>query len=201
MARRLATDGVERGRVEAGAGRVVRVADDQQLRARRQQRAESLDVGPPAAAGLAQRPRADSPGKRLCDPPGLHVVGRHHHHVVGRLEQAPRAAEVGFGSAVGDVDVVGRRARVHRRDGRAEWDRAVGLRVAEREAEQAVAIALLAEQFAERERVDAALREVDLDLVLPDRLHALHLEWHDLHQGLLHDARPRRRSQYMLPPC
>src|SRR5436305_54668 len=58
---------------------------------------------------------------------------------------------------------------------------AVRLRVAQRFGEQRLARGRIVGELAERQRMDAALREVEVDLVLVGRLHALQCKRVDSH--------------------
>jgi hypothetical protein len=61
----------------------------------------------------------------------LHVVRRHHHDLVARLDEVQEDEKVGFGSAVGDLHVIGRRSRIESRDRAPQLYRAIGLRIAQ----------------------------------------------------------------------
>ena len=163
-------------------GRVVRVADGDELRAAGHQRAQLVDVGRPAGGRRgplgAQRPGPHAGAEPFGQPLHLPVVGLHHHHFVARLDQAPAGGEVGLGAAVGDDHVLFGRAGEAGRHGGAQFRRAVGLRVGKRLAEQRRGLVRV-EELAQLQRLHAALRQVDLDLVLVDGLEALKLEGGD----------------------
>src|SRR5438876_296612 len=71
-------------------------------------------------------------------------------------------------------------------DGGAERQRAVRLRIAERFRQQRVAIETVVDELAQLQRSHAALRQVDVHLVLVDRLHPLQRELFDLHESRLY---------------
>ncbi len=80
--------------------------------------ASALEVRAPAArrAILDERPLAHDAAEGAHEAVRLHVGGHEHHHLVAGLHQIPRGEEVGFGAAVGHLDVVGGGARVERGD-------------------------------------------------------------------------------------
>ena len=96
---------------QPGACRVVRIADQNQSSARRDQRREQLEVRPPARRGRVriadERPGDDAGAERARQAAHLHVVRRHHHHVVARLDKVQERNAVGLGAAVRHLDVIG----------------------------------------------------------------------------------------------
>ena len=180
-------DGADRrhlGIGQARAGRVVRIADGDQLRAIRHQRAQLVEVGRPAGRGarplLAQRPGPDDRAESFRQPLHLPVVGPHHHDLVARLDEAPAGDEVRFGPAVGDEDLVLGGDGQGGGDRRAQLRRAVGLGIGERLAGQQAG-RVRTEQLADRQRLHAALGQVDLDLVFVERLEPFEREGRDSH--------------------
>ena len=135
-----------------------------------------VDEGPFLDQGAEGAPQA----------PRLHVVRHHHHHLVTRLHKVPHGDEVGFGSSAGHLYVIARGARIPSGDGGAERQRAVRLRIAERLRQQRVAIETVVDELAHLQRSHAALRQVDVHLVLVDRLHPLQRELFDLHESRLY---------------
>ena len=111
---------------------------------------ERVEVDAPASgrAILDEPPLANRAAERARQAPGLHVVRHEHHHLVARLDQVEGGDEVGFGPAVGDLDVIDAGARIHRGDRLAQLDGAVGLRVDQRLVEQAVEPGGVCDQFA-----------------------------------------------------
>src|SRR6185437_1842623 len=73
------------------------------------------------------------------------------------------------------------RAGIKRRNPFAQLDRPVRLTVAERLVEDGLQVESHRRQLAQRQRTDAALAQVEVDDVLPRRLHALHGERFDAH--------------------
>ena len=105
--------------VEPRAGRIVRIADQDGLRASPSRaRTATSRSGTPAPVPLVgdERPGSHGRAEPRDRPRDLHVVRHHHHDVVARLDEVHRRDAVGFGAAVGDLDVIRRRARIHRRD-------------------------------------------------------------------------------------
>ena len=164
---------------------IVRVADHDHLRARRDQALERVEVDAPASgvAILDQPPLADRAAERARQAPRLHVVRHEHHDLVARFDQVERGDEVGFGPAVGDLDVIDARAGIHRGDRPAKLDGAVGLRVDQRLVEQAFEPGGVLDQLAGRQRAHAAFRQVELHQVFVGGLHSFHRELFELHAG------------------
>jgi hypothetical protein len=90
---------------------------------------------------------------------------------------------VGFGSAVGDFNVVGRRAGIKGGDLPPQFERAVRLRVRERLTEKVFTILLGQRELLHAQGFDAALREIPGDLVFPDRLEPFHRKRFETHEG------------------
>ena len=65
-----------------------------------------------------QAPFANRGAERARQAPRLHVVRDQHHHFVARFDQAEGRDEVGFGAAVGHLDVVDTRAGIDARQWR-----------------------------------------------------------------------------------
>src|SRR5262249_22296395 len=87
---------------------------------------------------------------------------------------------VRFAGAVGDFKVIDGRARVLFRELFAQRDRAVRLAVPERHIHERVEIKPRFGELNQPHRTHAALAHIDLDEVLPRRLHALHFEQRNL---------------------
>ena len=102
---------------------------------------------------------------------------------------------VRFGSAVGDLDVVGRRAGRRATRWLPAARRAVGLRVGQMLFEERVAILLSVRQLVEPERMNAAFGDVPGDPVFPDRLQTFERERFELHA-----ASSVARKQLVWPP-
>ena len=89
-----------------GPGRVVRVDDDDRLRAGRDALADVVEVGLPAVVGVAAVVHRRSAGEaRHRRPQG--IVGRGDEHLVALVEQSLHRHRDEFGHAVAEVDVVG----------------------------------------------------------------------------------------------
>ena len=152
-------------------------------RARRHHRLEHVEVGAPSALCFTagKRPRPDAGAEPPREPGRLHVVRHHHDHIVTRLDQVAQHDAVGLGAAIGDLDVIGGRARVHRGDDLPQLHGAVGLRVAQRLAEKRQPIVLRVGEILEAQGVHAAFREVPGHAVLPRGLQAFHRERFEPH--------------------
>ena len=176
------------------ARRVVGVGDDHELRARRDGGADLLGERLPAVAGVQVEP-ADLGAEVLGLAPDLEVAGEQHRDLVARLQQTPAGDEVRFGAAGGDEHVVGRGAGVERGDALAQQVGAVGLAVAEPHLKQRDGGgAGEAEQLLDGEGVDAGLRQVEADPVLPRALPTFQLERDEPQLALLEDAVSRQPS-------
>ncbi len=115
------------------------------------------------------------------DPPDLHVVGDHHHHLVPGFEKRVAGHEVGLGRAVGHQHIVRALIRIERRDALPELDGAVGLPVAQNRLLQIHQL-VRAEKLSQRVRVESALGQVVFNGVFVERLHPLELEDRELHE-------------------
>ena len=171
-------------RGQARAGRVVRVAQDHEPGPLRDQGAELVEIGCPArsvaVAREAQGPGADARAAGSGQEVRLQVVRMLHDDFVAGVHEAPAGDEVRLRAAVRDQHVGDRRPRVAGRDELPQRDGAVRLRVAERLAEQATDL-VRRQQLPETEGLYAALREVDFDLMLVERLQSLEGERLDGH--------------------
>src|SRR5207248_7758800 len=98
--------------------------------------------------------------------------------LVARAHEREHREEVRLAGAGGDHDVLRRALPVKLGDVRACRLQPHAFGVAEAHLEQLLHVP---RRFLERERLDARLGEVVLDLVLPDGLHPLHLERRELH--------------------
>ncbi len=180
-------DRVEIRRVEARAGRIVRIADDDELRPVRGEALQARDINAPRGPRtFGQRPFLDARAERPREAPHLPVRGHHHHDLVVALDEIPRRDVVRFGAAVGDLHVVRRRARVLRRDEQSERRRPVRLRVPQRFLEQALTRRSVVDEVAEPQRLHAAFREIEGHLVLVGGLHPLHRELFKFHRRPLY---------------
>ena len=121
----------------------------------------------------------------LRHAPELHVIGDFERDLVAVAQQAERQQVIGLGGAVRDLDVIGRRAGIDRREILAQRDGAVRLAIAERHVEDGVEVEAHLGEFAQRHRPDAALAHIHLDHVLPRGLHPLHFKLRDLQITLL----------------
>ena len=106
------------------------------------------------------------PLERARQAPRLHEVRHHHHDLVAGFDEIPRRDVVGFRAAVGDLHVVGRRARVVRRDERRATPPCRSSVCMHRLGEQRVTRRGILHELAERQRLDAAFRQVEVHLVL-----------------------------------
>ena len=189
MVGRDRADGGHLGLGQPRAGRVVRIADGNQPGPIADQRPQLVEVRRPARGGagalLPQAPGSDDGAEAFRQAGHLAVVRLHHHHFVARLDEAPAGDEVGLGAAAGDEHLAVGRAGQGGGDGRAQRRRAVGLGVGKRLIEQGVS-AVRTDEVADAKRLHAALRQVDLDLMLVERLVAFELERGDSHGEALH---------------
>jgi hypothetical protein len=162
------------------AGWIVRIADQDQLRLRGDQRAQGVQIHAPprhiSLAHLLQRPRFYRSAEAARQAPGLHVVRHHHDHFVAGFDEVPHRDVIGLGAPIGDLDVVFGGAGIHRRDQASQFSGAVRLRVDQLLSEKPIPQLRCIAEFLNTQRVDATLREVDLHAVFPRGLHALHRE-------------------------
>ena len=178
-------DAIEIGRVDARSRWIVRIAEDDQLRARRHQSRERAGVHPPALLLQLERPFLHDAAERADEPPRLHVVRHHHHDFVARLDEMPRRDVVRLGAAVGHLHVVRGCIRIQRRDRRAERNRPVRLCIPKAFGEQRRARFGVVEELVHAQRVHAAFGQVEVHLVLERGLHAFHREGIESHDGQL----------------
>ena len=147
-----------------------------------------------AASGVAdERPGDDAGAERARQAAHLHVVRRHHHHVVARLDKVQERNAVGLGAAVRHLDVIGRGAAIDFGDRAPQRERAVRLRIAQRLREQRVALVVRFSHFLDAKRMHAALGDVPGHAVLPGGLEPLHRKRFELHFGEFIVKRQRRR--------
>ena len=158
-------------------------------RVRRHERFQLVEIGrPPRARGLRVRAgwRVLSHGPQPPWPDGgaqaarqarcLHVVRREEHDFVAGLDEAHQQHAVGLGPAVGDLDMVRRRARIHGGDGFPQLGGAVGLRIPQFLLQEGVVQRRRIDQLGDPQRLDAAFRDVPRHAVFPDRLEPLERE-------------------------
>ena len=188
-ARRDCRDAVELRRVDARPGRIVWIADDDQLRARRHQSGQRVDVDAPAAAAFGERPLRHRRAERARQAPRLHVVRYHEDDFVAGLDEMPRGDVVGFRSTIGDLNVVGGRIRIERRDIRPQGYGAVRLRVAQRLGHQRVTCRVIVDELGETQRLNTALRKIEVHRVLVGGLHAFHRKLFEFHERRLYTHR------------
>ena len=179
-------DSIESIGVEPGARGIVRVADDDEFGPPRNQTLERLDIDLPAPFIHDEPPLFDVRTERARQPPCLHVIRDHHRDLVVRLDEIPRREVVRFRTAVRDLHVIGRCARIDAGDELAQRDRAVRLRVAQRLCQERLARSRIVGELAEQKRMHAAFGQVELHLVFVGGLHALHRELFESHGASLY---------------
>ncbi len=108
-------------RVEDGAGRVVGVGQDDELRLRRDQPAHLVEVGLPAQA-LPKGKGLDLGAEGPHEPAHLHIVRELEQDLVAGLEQAPHEQEVRLGGAGRGQDLLQADPRIEAGDPLAEAD-------------------------------------------------------------------------------
>src|SRR5690606_24279390 len=156
------------------AGRVAGIRDDDRLQAVASQASHLVPVGLPPEL-RSQRDLHDASAERPGYAGCLHV-GRHDDcDRAAVLREAPCCGEVRLCTPVRDRDALGRGTGIEGSDATAELLRPVRVSVAEHDVID-VDVARERAQLADRERMHAALRKVELDAVLPRGLPALELE-------------------------
>jgi len=170
-------DPVELAGLQTHPGGVVRRADRDELGPRTGEPLELVEVGAPPRPVEPERPRVDLGPERFCRTPGLHVVRCHHHDAGAGLKERAEDTEVRLRAPVGDLHVFGCASGVERCDATAQFERTVGLHVAEIHGAERVGHAGHdGGELVQGRRVDAAPGEVHRDGVFVMRLVPLHQE-------------------------
>ncbi len=151
------------------------IHDGEELRLRAHARAQLVEVERPAVLA-PQLHDVDGAAEVLGDAAHLPIARLHDRHAVARLEERLADERVRLRRSDGHEDLVLRRRwRIRLRDALPEERRPVHLGIEELELCQLLQLARVEEQ-PERRAADGAVGEVQFDLVLVERLPALHLE-------------------------
>ena len=179
-------------------GRVVRVADADDLRALGDRGAQRIEIETPAPF-LAEPDLLDLRAEAARDAVELHVVRHDDDDLIARIDERGEREEVRLARAGRDEHVVARRVGVEPGDERAGLVAAHPVGVAEALAAERVEVP---HRILEGQRFEARLGEVVLHPVLPGGLHALHVEGGELHRHSVQSGiSASRRQRVAAPPA